>query len=211
MNFQSIISLGLAATTLFAAPSASVAMPQDGVVTEDVAIVEQVNTEMNSSRFAFGRGMRMSEMTEEEKAERAASMDEKLSEKLASGEITQEQYNAIMSGDFSLMFGKLFDRMKNAEDIPFEVPEDFEWTGGGGFGRFGGSSEMPELSEEDAEARRAQIEEVLSEKLANGEITQKQYDAIMSGDFSSFTKDGTGGFAGRFGRGQRSGESDDQV
>ena len=109
------------------------------------------------------RGSIRMELTEEQIAERAEHMRERLTQRLEDGRITQEQYDeriaAIESGEFP-MSGK---RSR------------------------GGGRERVELTEEQIAERVAQIRERLDQRLADGSITQEQYDekiaALESGEY----------------------------
>jgi len=126
------------------------------------------------------RGSARMELTEEQIAERVENMKERLAQRLADGRITQEEYNerlaAIESGDFQMSGRRTRDR---------------------GEGRVRG--ERAELTEEQKAERIAQMREKLDQRLADGSITQEEYDekvaALDSGEYP---------FSGR---GKRSGGS----
>ena len=111
------------------------------------------------------------ELTEEEKAAKAEKMKAKLAEKLAEGKITQEEYDAelarIEAGDFKP------DRRGGRD-----------------------KADKPELTEEEKAAKAEKMKAKLAEKLAEGKITQEEYDAelarIESGDFKPDHKGGKG-------------------
>lgn len=136
------------------------------------------------------------ELTEEQKAEMKANMQEKakemLAKKLAEGKITEEQYNEqlkkIESGEFE--FGKGMKRgarqpMKNGETENTQAKK----------------AERKELTEEEKAARKAKMQEMLAKKLEEGKITQEQYDEqlakIESGDFRFGNGRGNGFGKGR--------------
>ena len=114
------------------------------------------------------------ELTEEQIAERLENARERLQQRLDDGRITQEEFNemsaAIDSGEY-----------------PFA-----------GRNRRGGSRERAELTEEQIAERLASARERLDQRLADGSITQEEYDeklaAIESGEypFSGGNKRGGG-------------------
>ncbi len=111
------------------------------------------------------------ELTEEEKAARAEKAKARLAEKLAEGKITQEEYDEklakIEAGDFKPDF-------KGGRD----------------------KADKPELTEEEKAARAEKAKAKLAEKLAEGKITQEEYDEalakIESGDFKPDHRGGKG-------------------
>ena len=111
------------------------------------------------------RGAARMELTEEQIAERAEHMRERLDQRLADGRITQEDYDerlaAIESGEFPMSGRRSRDR---------------------GEGR-----ERPELTEEQKAERIAQMKEKLEQRLADGSITQEEFDektaALESGEY----------------------------
>jgi len=128
------------------------------------------------------------ELTEEQIAERAENARARLEQKLADGDITQEQYDeklaAIESGDFRGsgnrgQRGSRGDRSSRHENLTDE--------------------EIAERAAARAERAIAKIDQ----KLADGDITQEQYDeklaAIESGEFRGS------------GRGSRDGKSNEST
>ena len=125
-----------------------------------VIATETKKTEATSSR-------RQVTMTEEEKAERKAKMQEKakemLAEQLKNGKITQEQYDQqiakIENGEFE--FGKRMNANRK------QLTDDEK-------------AQMKAKMQEQAKER-------LAEQLKNGKITQEQYDQqiakIKNGEF----------------------------
>ncbi len=116
------------------------------------------------------------ELTEEQKASMLAEMLEKLTvkldEMLANGEITEEQYNErlekLEAGEipFGHTVGKGFGRGIKGEKP--EMPKDFE------------KPEKPELTEEQKAEMLEKLTEKLDEMLANGEITEEQYNEYLA-------------------------------
>ena len=104
------------------------------------------------------------ELTEEQIAERAANARERLEQRLADGRITQEEFDernaAIESGDFS--------RSRRSRDN-------------------GEARERTELTEEQKAERLERARERLEQRLADGDITQEEYNeklaAIESGEY----------------------------
>ena len=124
------------------------------------------------------RGSARMELTDEQIAERVEHMRERLAQRLADGRITQEEYDeriaAIESGDFQISGRRSRDR---------------------GEGRVRG--ERAELTEEQIAERIAQMREKLDQRLADGSITQEEYDeknaALDSGEFPLSGRSGRGG------------------
>ena len=124
------------------------------------------------------RGSVRAELTEEQIAERVENMRERLAQRLADGRITQEEYDeriaAIESGDFQMSGRRSRDR---------------------GEGRVRG--ERAELTEEQKAERIAQMREKLEQRLADGSITQEEFDeknaALDSGEFPLSGRSGRGG------------------
>ena len=124
------------------------------------------------------RGSVRAELTEEQIAERVENMRERLAQRLADGRITQEEYDeriaAIESGDFQMSGRRSRDR---------------------GEGRVRG--ERVELTDEQRAERIAQMRERLEQRLADGSITQEEYDeknaALDSGEFPLSGRSGRGG------------------
>ncbi len=105
------------------------------------------------------------ELTDEQKAEMLEKAKTALSKKLANSEITQEQYDEAVA-------------KMDAGEMPF-------FGNSKGFGRTNKGDkpdrpEMPELTEEQKAEILEQAKTDLSEKLANGEITQEQYDEAVA-------------------------------
>ncbi len=121
------------------------------------------------------------ELTEEQKAEMAENAKTKLDEKLASGELTQEQYDEIIarieSGDLRGFGGKRHGIMGERPELP-EGAVKAERI------------QKPELTEEQKAEMAENAKAALDEKLASGELTQEQYDEIIakidSGDLRGF-------------------------
>ncbi len=142
------------------------------------------------------------ELTEEQKAEMVENAKAKLDEKLASGELTQEQYDEIIakveSGDLRGFGGKRHGFMG-------ELPEDAVKAE---------RVQKPELTEEQKAEMVENAKAKLDEKLASGELTQEQYDEIIakieSGDLRGFGGKRHGfGFKGcGKGRGQAPADTD---
>ena len=142
------------------------------------------------------------ELTEEQKAEIAENAKAALDEKLASGELTQEQYDEIIakveSGDLRGFGGKRHGFMG-------ELPEDAVKAE---------RVQKPELTEEQKAEMVENAKAKLDEKLASGELTQEQYDEIIakieSGDLRGFGGKRHGfGFKGcGKGRGQAPADTD---
>ena len=124
------------------------------------------------------RGSVRMELTEEQVAERIEHMRERLAQRLADGRITQEEYDeriaAIESGEF---------------------PVSGRRSRGSGEGRVRG--ERTELTEEQKAERIAQMREKLDQRLADGSITQEQYDektaALDSGEYPISGRNKRGG------------------
>ena len=95
---------------------------------------------------------------------------EKLDALLADGKITQEKYDAIVSGEWK----PSFDGEKKFSTLPegFKKPEGKKYVLKG-FGKF---------KDIDKEA----FHEKLDALLAEGKITQEKYDAIISGECKPF-------------------------
>ena len=169
------------------------------------------------------------ELTEEEKAAKAEKMKAKLAEKLAEGKITQEEYDAalarIESGDFKpdrrggrdkadkpelteeekaaraeKAKAKLAEKLAEGKITQEEYDEALAKIESGDFkpDRKGGKdkAEKPELTEEEKAARVEKAKAKLAEKLAEGKITQEEYDEalakIESGDFKPDHRGGNG-------------------
>jgi len=122
------------------------------------------------------RGSIRMELTEEQIAERAEQMRERLEQRLADGRITQEQY-----------------------DERIAAIENGEFRGSGRRSRGSGEErERAELTEEQKAERLAQAREKLDQRLADGSITQEEYDekitVLESGEypFSGRSKRGGG-------------------
>ena len=118
------------------------------------------------------RGSVRMELTEEERAERAAArrehLEQRLEQRLADGSITQEEYDeymaAIESGEYPAR--------------------------GGGKGKSKDrDSERTPLTEEQIAERIDKMRDKLAQDLADGKITQEQYDekieALDNGEFPS--------------------------
>jgi uncharacterized membrane protein len=106
-------------------------------------------------------------MTEEQKAEMQSKMEERLAQALADGKITQEQYDSILDGSCE---GRMMHR--------------FGSFCGGMMHKFGGrgfKSEKPDLTDEQKAEMQSKMEERLAQALADGKITQEQYDSILDG------------------------------
>lgn len=140
------------------------------------------------------------ELTEEEKAAKAEEMKanckKALDEQLAAGKITQEQYDEAVekleAGEFGFQ-GKQFHGNRD------------KMHGKGAFNGFRGKNgKQAELTEEEKTARLETMKEnwkkMLDKQLAEGKITQEQYDEAIaklgSGEFK---------FPGNGFRGQRNG------
>jgi len=111
------------------------------------------------------RGSARMELTEEQIAERVEHMKERLEQRLADERITQEQFDermaAIESGDFQMSGRRSRGNGERRERV--------------------------ELTEEQKAERVAQIREKLDQRLADGSITQEEYDekiaALESGEY----------------------------
>ena len=130
---------------------------ESNVMTADKT-TDPAEKKADDTKKAERKGKEKTKLTEEQKAElekkreeKKAEREAKLAEKLAAGEITQEEYDKIISG---------------------EKPE---------------KKEKAELTEEQKaelkkkrEEKKAEREAKLAEKLAAGEITQEEYDKMIS-------------------------------
>ncbi len=159
MKMKVILSFAMAATTLFAMTCTAYAAD---IPAEANVIEEQQQTEF---RPMFKRADGSFNLNRE-------NLQEKLAALLAEGKITQERYAAIISGEMKPMF--------NGEKKFAELPEGFEKPEMGGlmtkgFGRF----KKPDGS---FEMNKEVMQEKLAAQLAEGKITQEQYDAIISGE-----------------------------
>lgn len=158
------------------------------------------------------------ELTEEQKAELSARRAEMLDEKLAAGEITQEQYDeiiaAIESGDFIGNWanrGKIGELTEEQKAEIAEKRNEFAENG-----RFGGIWGKRGNAEELTEEQKAELAEKWSGVSENGrfggmwvnrgnakeltdeqktEIAEKQAEAAANGNFGGFR----GGMRGNFG------------
>ena len=148
------------------------------------------------------------ELTEEQKAERLEKMKERLAEDLADGKITQEQYDQMLSsmesGEFHMnrgggkmeeltdeqkeeMLTKMKERLaeelaegKITQDQYDESIADIEAGNFPAGGRHGDGEERPEMTDEQKAERLTEMKEKLAEELAEGKITQDQYDEMIS-------------------------------
>lgn len=100
------------------------------------------------------------------------AMQEKLAELLAEGKITQEQYDAITSGEMKpeIKGEKKFAALPEG----FQKPENGEFMAKG-FAKF-------KQADGSFKMNREAMQEKLAELLADGKISQEKYDAITSGE-----------------------------
>ena len=167
MKFFKSMSLGLTAAALVAAVSLT-AVAADSVPAEKV-------------RPAAVK-MQKVELTDEQKAELTENAKAALDEKLASGELTQEQYDEILakieSGDLRGFGGKRHGLYPKPDA---ELPEGAVKAE---------KVQKPELTDEQKAELTENAKATLDEKLASGELTQEQYDEILakieSGDLRGF-------------------------
>lgn len=103
-------------------------------------------------------------LTEEELAEKLEEMKARLAEKLADGDITQEQYDAALA---KIEAGEMPGR-------------GLRGMFGMGMKAFSGEGERTALTEEELAERLDEMKARLAEKLADGDITQEQYDEILA-------------------------------
>jgi type II secretory pathway component PulK len=140
---------------------------------------------------AFGQ-VQLQELTEEKKAEIQAQHKEKLATELAEGRITQEQYDTMLTQletfTFPMMRGKGRALGFSGEVAFSGMRPDFSGAkvDFSGFNLHFGK-ERAELTEEEKAARAAQqaerklqMQEKLTQALAEGSITQEQYDAMLA-------------------------------
>lgn len=127
-------------------------------------------------------------MTDEQKAEMQLKMEERLAQALADGKITQEQYDSMLDGSFE---GRMMHKF-------------------GGRGFKGGK---PDLTDEQKAEMQSKMEERLAQALADGKITQEQYDSMLDGSCEGRMMHKFGGFCGGMmhkfgGRGFKGGKPD---
>ncbi len=139
----------------------------------------------------------MPELTEEQKAEMQEKALERLNKQLENGEITQEEYDtmltAIENGEFRFG-GKRPGRKpmgKPGSDVSFKKDsEAYE------------KPPVPELTEEQKAEMKEKAIEKLNKELENGKITQEEYEnvleAIENGEFASGFRGKKGGPRGHF-------------
>lgn len=126
--------------------------------------------------FMMGKGRRGT-LSETDKTAMLEQMKSHMAEELEEGDITQEQYDAAL-----------------------ERIEAGEMPGmGSGMGMWN-DGERPALSEEDLAERLELMKTHLSEKLADGDITQEQYDDMIA-RIEAGEMPGRGGRGGRGGHG----------
>jgi hypothetical protein len=110
--FAVITVVALLSTTsvvAFAASSTPGNSPKERPALTDEQRAERFGGFKNGERPDFGgRGIKgeRPEMTDEQKAEMQAKMQEKLAQALAEGKITQEQYDAMINGDMTGFGGR---------------------------------------------------------------------------------------------------------
>ncbi len=118
------------------------------------------------------------ELTEEQKAEMQTKMKERFAQLLSDGKITQEQYDQAIS---DLAEGKMPEKPGRDKDES-------------------GEKNRPELTEEQKSEMLSKIKEKLPQLLADGKITQEQYDQalndIAEGKMPEIPGIGRGGFHG---------------
>lgn len=116
------------------------------------------------------------EWTEEQKAEMQTKMKERFEQLLADGKITQDQYDQAMSDI--------------AEGKAPEMPGRDE----------SGEKNRPEMTEEQKSEMLSKMKEKIAQLLADGKITQEQYDQalndITEGKIPEISGMGRGGFHG---------------
>jgi len=155
----------------------------------------------------FGRTL----LTEEQRIERQSQIEQRMTQALADGVITQEQLDSFQAGEF-----RGFDRRFGFEDgerpvlteeqraerqarmeqrliqalaegvITQEQFDNFQAGEIRGFGRMLESErggERPVLTEEQRAERQARMEQRLTQALEDGVITQEHFDAVMGGEF----------------------------
>lgn len=110
------------------------------------------------------------ELTEQEKTAQLETYKAVLEAQLKSGKITQEQYDQMLAKRQSGTFGPQFGNRESTKP---------QWNRG----------EKKELTEEEKAARIEEQKAALAAKLAEGKLTQEQYDnmlaKIQAGDFGS--------------------------
>jgi uncharacterized membrane protein len=118
------------------------------------------------------------ELTEEQKAEMQSKMKERFAQLLADGKITQEQYDQAMS---DIAEGK-------TPEMPGRDRDE------------SGEKNRPEMTEEQKAEMQSKMKEKLAQLLADGNITQEQYDQalndIAEGKNPEISGIGRGGFHG---------------
>ncbi len=131
------------------------------------------------------------ELTDEQKAEMLEKAKAAIDEKLASGELTQEQYDEIAakieSGDLRGFGGKRHGFRPDAQLPEGAVKAE--------------KVEKPQLTDEQKAEMLEKAKAAIDEKLASGELTQEQYDEIAakieSGDLRGFGGKRHGGCHGK--------------
>jgi len=156
----------------------------DGKITQeqyDQAISDIAEGKMPEV-FGKGRGRGgetdSTEWTEEQKAEMQTKMKERFEQLLADGKITQDQYDQAMS---DIAEGK-------APEMPGRDKDE------------SGEKNRPEMTEEQKSEMLSKMKEKIAQLLADGKITQEQYDQalndITEGKIPEISGMGRGGFHG---------------
>ncbi len=132
------------------------------------AVKTAASTAVSKAKDFFWRGGQPGkELTDEEKAEMTAKMQERLKQQLADGKITQAQYDEMMKA------------IENGE-----MPRVMRGQPG------------KELTDEEKTEMTAKMQERLKQQMADGKITQAQYDemmkAIESGEMPRMMRHGFG-------------------
>ena len=161
--------------------------------TKIFAVIAAVALSLTTSLVAFAANSTPSDLpgerpaiTAEQKAEVQSKMAGRLEQALEDGRITQEQHDAVIDGFQS-----------------GEIPD----SGWRGFGH-GAKGERPELTDEQMVDMQTKMKARLDQALAEGKLTQEQYDAIINGiqDFQNGEKPSFGEWD--FGRGSEGERSD---
>ena len=166
-------------------------------------------------RHRFNRDSERPAFTEERIAERQARMEERLTQALENGLITQDELDAFMSRVFrergsrrfrfdldngghvfferQLTEGQLEERLTQALENGLITQEEFDAIISGEFRGRGSRRFRFDLDSEsqmffERQLTVGQLQERLTQALADGLITQEQFDAFQSGEFCIYSE-----------------------